>query len=272
MEEVKREYKKSGPVVKNHIRKEFTEDKKSDDKRIVVKKKMMSLDKFLRLWGELEKAGELIEKKGKWIPRSALPKSRKKRRIPLQVRIDHTRDLKEEVIKPWLKQLPDVCVDGVYFRGSKDPFKEDSKLLVESTHLFSDFRNHVYDKPDPFQLLESFRQKAGELWKKHEDLVKEISTFASMVGIHERVGAKVNGATKELAKICHDYLNPFSKTRKVEYLEEIVKLGRKPYSIKARELLDVERELESLREKMRVTLEKHRCRVSPFPGKCDFIC
>jgi hypothetical protein len=232
----------------------------------------MALATFLNRWNELKKDGYLIKKGWRWTPSSVLPKSQKKLRIPLQVRIDHTKDLKEEVVKPWLKQLPDVCVEGVYFRGSKDPFKEDSKLPVESTHLFGDFRNHVYGQPDPFQLLESFRQKAGELWRKRKDLVKEISTFASMVEIYERMGEKVNGANKELAKICRDYLNPFSKTRKVEYLEEIVNHGKNPYSTKARELLDMERELESLREKMRVVLEKHRCRAPPFPGECDLIC
>jgi len=193
------------------------------------------------------------------------------RYIPPQYRLSHAQELKEEVIRPWLKQLPEVDIDGAHFPKSSTPFIEDSKLSVESAFLFDHFREHVCYKPDPFQLLESFKKKSGEFQERRLDLEGRISRYGDLAEkMLEASAGKVPATVREFAKWCRNYPSG-SKLEKVEYLKELEKIGKKPFSTDARKLLAMFDELESLREKMRVVLEKHLHRSAPFPVECDLI-
>jgi len=84
-----------------------------------------------------------------------------------KIRASHTEAIKEKVIKPWIEQLPDIYIDGLY---KIVVYKEESlfqkfgsmyydKLEVEDKLLFEDFKKHVSFYPSPFELLEKLREK-----------------------------------------------------------------------------------------------------------------
>lgn len=114
-----------------------------------------------------------------------LKSKRKRAKAEHLISCPKTADFKQQVIRPWLEQLPDVDVGGVYFPKSKTPFKRDSKLPVESNPLFNEFRNYLCLGPDPYELLETFKQKAGEYWSKRDDLRITIKGFLKNLGFSE---------------------------------------------------------------------------------------
>jgi len=202
---------------------------------------------------------------------------KKKKGIETKPSIQHaggrqlTEKLKEKVIRPWLKQLPDVGIGGVYFSGSRTPFDGNSKLPVESTALFEEFRNYVCEKPDPFEVLETFRQKAGELWSKRRDLSIAIGKLLELSGFSPSFREKVLECTILWAAgdRGHDWLDfssPHVPPDKVHERNVSLRatVQNPPYSTKASEILSMAKELESLREEMRTALNNHLYRAEPF--------
>ena len=58
------------------------------------------------------------------------------------IRLGHSEDLKNEVIKPWIKKLPSVEFDGVFISNSYGLTRHrylGGKLPVEDETLFEDF-------------------------------------------------------------------------------------------------------------------------------------
>lgn len=105
---------------------------------------------------------------GTWVPISA--SKEEELSISREAREVHTDELRREVIKPWLEQLPIISLD-VFFFQSYFPFGE---LPVEQNDLFPDLKNHLCFKPNPFESLKACKRKAGELRVKCEKMLTEI--------------------------------------------------------------------------------------------------
>lgn len=106
-----------------------------------------------------------------------------------ELRRAHTEDLKREVIRPWIDQLPYVGFDKIYYslEGSLHIyFRHDTKLEVEE-EFFDDFRNHVCFTPNPLKLWGSFRKKVKKFWELREGVSREAKEW-----IEEKIGMEVD--------------------------------------------------------------------------------
>ncbi len=97
-----------------------------------------------------------------------------------QIQKAHADKLKREVIKPWLEFLPLVSSDGVYkdtYGFPRTPYSGE-KLPFEDHILFEDFKKHLRFQPNPYTLLQRFKDKAKEYLKnKDVSLIKELETL-----------------------------------------------------------------------------------------------
>lgn len=188
-------------------------------------------------------------------------KARAKPSIKHAERMQHTEELTREVIKPWLEQLPDVDITGTYFPASKNPFKEDSKLPIESHFLFNHFREHICYLPNPFKTLESFKQKAGEYWVMLEILKNQV---------YFCLGRWISRDTR-LKKYCEEYVGTLDTSKKLDclYLMKTARIA--PMSTTAKKILRLWKELNYLKEEMKNVLLKHRHRSAPFSGDCELL-
>jgi len=83
----------------------------------------------------------------------------------------HSKKIIEEIIKPWLEELPDLTVNTFpkFMEPGITPATQiTSRLAVESHVLFEDFRNHIAFSPNPYDEFDKLRKLAKEfLTKKH---------------------------------------------------------------------------------------------------------
>jgi len=147
--------------------------------------KEMAKNTFTKYWKLAIADGRIKPKRVgtavRYVPSESMKKSRKIQCVPLEFRKEHTKRLKEEVIKPWLEQLPDVYTYGAYFSEPKHEFRGNHKLSVESTLLFDDFKKHICPKygRNPFKLLASFKEEVRKHWYVINELERGISTILS---------------------------------------------------------------------------------------------
>ncbi len=99
--------------------------------------------------------------------------------IANEVRSGHSEDLKNEVIKPWITQLPLVELDGVYIArannyGTIRQRYLGEKLPVENEPLFEDFKKHFCFEPSPYQKLDDLKMQSIEFEKNRSDVIEEI--------------------------------------------------------------------------------------------------
>lgn len=155
------------------------------------KRRGLSRLQMIRGVKQLEKAGRMIwikrakDQRAVWALKNHESEAKKMAKlvpgvIPIELRIRHTGELKREVIKPWIEQLPTISIEGIFSPISvfpSPPFEKDSKLEVEGRDLFSDLKNHPCFKPNPFERLELFKRKVGEFWEKREEMLAEIDVL-----------------------------------------------------------------------------------------------
>ena len=174
--------------------------------------------------------------------------------------------LREKVVEPWLKQLPDVRVHGVFFKESKKKFYGNNKLPIETDNpLFDEFKRYICPDcgPNPFRLWYSLKRKTGTpyagFWKKIRDFDKGISTFLGDMGRFQ----KSEWGPAELEELCMEYRKS-EDHEKEHYLKKFTYTEKSPLSLLAKDILQEYRELTSLRKKLEDVLLKHLWRDKPF--------
>jgi len=91
----------------------------------------------------------------------------------IRLRIAHTKDIKEKVIRPWLEQMKQkkesiVSPRNYYFSGESEP-------------LFLDFKKHLKFKPDPFFELAHLEKINKTFERKKETLRCMVDSIISQV-------------------------------------------------------------------------------------------
>lgn len=129
---------------------------------------------------------------GKWIPKGSL-----EREIPYEARRSHLEQLKRELIKPWLEELPlvsdfDVSVKSVHgidiVGFGPLPYKGE-ELVVEKHTLFSDLRVHF---PEVFESWGRFKKETKRFWGMRENLTDKLKKMLKkklhVEGVHDGRG------------------------------------------------------------------------------------
>jgi len=103
--------------------------------------------------------------------------------------LDHTNDLKKNIIEPWITDLNKIKIGEVYpyipnlgeiavVNGGYNYYKGED-LNVEKHHLFADLRNHL--NVELFIKYESFKENCKKIWEIHsrikERLEDELKEF-----------------------------------------------------------------------------------------------
>lgn len=143
---------------------------------------------------KLRKAKSKLKKLigGKWVP-----KEPPEREIPYEAKRSHLEQLKRELIKPWLEELPlvsdfDVSVRNVHAIDIAGfgflPYKGE-ELVVEKHPLFSDLRVHF---PEVFESWGRFKKETKRFWGMREKLTDEIEDMLKkklrVEGVHDGRG------------------------------------------------------------------------------------
>jgi len=158
-----------------------------------------TLDRGLK---SLVSRGKLIyEEKWYAVPED-IPKHREKLEklkpyVSPEARMQHTEELKKDVIKPWIEQLPFASEQGVYryLAGGAIPFTGftgEEKLEVEKRELFEDFRKHLCFEPDPFEKWALFKRKTKKLREGRNKALSKISGW-----VEDKTDMEVSDEWKE---------------------------------------------------------------------------
>jgi len=203
--------KREGPLSSNVLREKVIGNKEKG----VTGRVSISPNSYYKILKRLIRDGEVIrhpvdweDKKGVWycVPSDKEKMFEKKygktneaheqfSETPIEARVSHTREIKDKVIKPWLKQLPKIFWDGPWHMVDKMrevPFRKDDRedfrrLDVEDEILFTDFKeNHVTFSPNPFDCLEKFKKKTDKFWKARANLRAKINKL-----VEEEMGLPV---------------------------------------------------------------------------------
>lgn len=148
---------------------------------------------------------------------------------------DHTKDIQEKVIKPWLENLPVVCWDGVYMVTGNllellpSAREEDNKILRNTSehytflnyyypknrdkkryediffekvnkNLYEDLKeNHIDEKiGNPFQLWNKFNSLSCKYWDRLCQFIEDV--------VDKFLTSKVGVSRENMPKDCYDFL------------------------------------------------------------------
>jgi len=95
--------------------------------------------------------------------------------VKFQERKIHSDELKREVIKPWIDQLPIVTRAVIHLPSSMITFNEytgEVKLDVETHDLFEDLKHHL--EPDVFDRWERLKDLVMEYTERRNQILSEI--------------------------------------------------------------------------------------------------
>lgn len=137
----------------------------------------MCKDTFRKHWNRLVEFRKIMmspDGRG-WIPR-VLSKTRRKSRIKLKSQIKLAEQFKQNLLRPWRKQLHE------YYRRTERGYVDDFELPIESNPLFNKFKKYVRQGLDPYQLSLSIKETVSEYQKMRNDLRNDIQKLLHSCG------------------------------------------------------------------------------------------
>ena len=171
----------NGPLSSNKLREKIEKETGRTPNTIYMRLRILKRDGIIcrdphdrdekkNVWYYLPDDKSLLYEKKYQEQRFLTEEDKEKERVPYEIKKNHTKNIQEKVIKPWIEQLPDIYIDGPckIFRYKEDSLVQKfgtiyyDKLEVENELLFEDFKKHISFYPNPFKLLEKLKEKTTE--------------------------------------------------------------------------------------------------------------
>lgn len=195
--------------------------------------------------------------------------------IRLHLRERHLARLKEEVIKPWLRQVQAVrlVAEDIELKISGPSFE----LPVENEPLFLDLKTHIErERPEqnPYEIYELFKEKAAKFLRKKEEFEelaqKWLRCFGGWKRFFQLFRAKTRITVLEEMKRYPATLDDAEREKIISYFSSLKSRWYRLLSEKADALLKSYSEVKDVREKLTKVLKEYLAREVPFTDSCKY--